>query len=51
MSFEYPELLLTTQPPQGQVAGARSPQAGDLHRQPTAEDPNALGPRLQLDLL
>ena len=40
-----------SQPPQGQVAGARSPQAGDLHRQPTAEDPNALGPRLQLDLL
>ena len=28
--------LPTTQPPQGQVAGARSLQAGDHHRQPTA---------------
>ena len=62
---------------QGQVAGARSPQAGDRHRQPAAacrlhpgapkacrptplhytwkggamQDLNALGPRLQLDLL
>ena len=28
--------LPSTQPPQGQVAGARSPQARDHHRQPTA---------------
>ena len=28
--------LPTNQPPQGQVAGARSPQAGDHHREPAA---------------
>ena len=33
---QMPAHLPITQPPQGQVAGVRSPQAGDHHRQPTA---------------